>query len=136
MLLPDAAARTEFLEVIRITSAMGDPFARSLAGEEAGLWVADEARQVLDRIAGLPDGGLQRCFVPGWGVRAHDDTDLLFEIAFCFRCHGARLWGPAVPAELAGIQAFDARTEAGRALLDLFRARAREESRQPSKGPA
>ncbi|AZM57430.1 hypothetical protein DMA15_03100 [Streptomyces sp. WAC 01529] len=84
------------------------------------MWAGDQAQQALSLIADLPGGELYRCFLPGWGIRAHDSTDQLFEIAFCFRCHGARVWGPDLPVEQQA-QTFDAQSPAAMELLRRFR---------------
>ncbi|MFF4576538.1 hypothetical protein, partial [Streptomyces sp. NPDC001410] len=80
-----------------------------------------QVRDVLTLISSAPDSELYRCFIPGWGIRAHSATDLLFQIAFCFQCHGARLWGPGVPAELDGIHGFDPDSPPALELLQRFR---------------
>ncbi|MFJ4989037.1 hypothetical protein ACIP9H_35225 [Streptomyces sp. NPDC088732] len=121
MLLPAVSAQTEMIEVVRITEAMHSPLSDDLTGEDTALWEADQVREALALIAELPPGERYRCFVPGWGIRAHGDKELLFEIAFCFHCQGARLRGPGVPPEEQGIQSFDPESIPGRALLALFR---------------
>jgi hypothetical protein len=93
-----------------------------MVGDSVALWDDDHARQVLALIADVPGSELYRCFIPGWGIRAHSPTDLLFEIAFCFRCHGARLWGPSVPAGEQGIHGFDPESPPALELLRRFRA--------------
>ncbi|MET8980826.1 hypothetical protein ABZX85_35015 [Streptomyces sp. NPDC004539] len=121
MLLPASHVRAEFVEAVRITGPAGHLTSRGLSGEVVEVWVAEEAREVL-RLAGeLPDGEQHRCFVPGWGLRAHDEAGPLFEIAFCFRCHGVRVWGPGLPPEVRG-QNFDAGSAAALELLARFRA--------------
>ncbi|MEU8718502.1 hypothetical protein [Streptomyces sp. NPDC048663] len=122
MLLPAVSTQTELIEVIRITAAMRNPLSDALAGEDTALWEAEQVREVLALITELPEGERQRCFLPGWGIRAHSASALLFEVAFCFRCNGARLWGPAVPGEQQGIQSFDPYSTPGRSLLARFRA--------------
>lgn len=120
MLLPATRPRTELVEVVRITDPMRHLTAADLAGDEVALWEGEQAEQALSLIADLPGSELYRCFVPGWGIRAHSSTDLLFEIAFCFRCHGARMWGPDVPAGQRS-QTFDADGPAALELLRRFR---------------
>ncbi|MGW4882944.1 hypothetical protein ACWEPI_41110 [Streptomyces sp. NPDC004262] len=122
MLLPAVSTQTELIEVIRITAAMRNPFSDALAGEDTALWETEQVREVLELITELPEGERQRCFLPGWGIRAHSASALLFEVAFCFQCNGARLWGPAVPGEHHGIQSFDPDSTPGRSLLARFRA--------------
>ncbi|MFK4069869.1 hypothetical protein [Streptomyces sp. NPDC029674] len=120
MLLPPAQGKTELIEVVRITDPVRHLNSEDLAGDTAAIWEGDQAQQALSLITDLPGSELYRCFLPGWGVRAHDSTDQLFEIAFCFRCHGARLWGPDLPAEQQG-QTFDAESSAALELLRRFR---------------
>ncbi|UKY54659.1 hypothetical protein [Streptomyces inhibens] len=120
MLLPLNHVKAELIEVVRITDPARLLTSADLAGEAVAIWEGDQAQQALALIGDLPGGELYRCFVPGWGIRAHSCTDLLFEIAFCFRCHGARIWGPDVPAEQQS-QDFDAESPAGLELLRRFR---------------
>ncbi|MFE2728465.1 hypothetical protein [Kitasatospora sp. NPDC059327] len=104
MLLPETAAQTKLIEVVRITAPTDSG---TLVGDVLEIWVEDQAREVLNLVAELPGDELRRCFVPGYGIRAHSSADLLFEIAFCFRRHGALLLGAGVPAGLRRIQGFD-----------------------------
>ncbi|MFG2300666.1 hypothetical protein [Actinacidiphila glaucinigra] len=119
MLLPVAAAPIEFVEAVRITAALV-PRPRTVPGDTIDVWVEDEARHVLDLIGEVPEGERARCFVPGHAVRAHSAHEVLFEIAFCFSCNRALLLGPLVPAELRGMQGFDAGSAPGRELLRVF----------------
>lgn len=80
----------------------------------------NQAQQVLELIADLPGSELYRCFLPGWGIRARSATEELFEVAFCFRCHRADVWGPDLPAEQQG-QTFNAESPADLALPGQFR---------------
>ncbi|MFF7676075.1 hypothetical protein [Actinacidiphila glaucinigra] len=93
------------------------PRPRTVPGDTIDVWVEDEARSVLGLVGEVPEGERARCFVPGYGLRAHE---VLFEVALCFRCEGALLLGPLVPAELRGIQAFDAGSAPGPELLRRF----------------
>ncbi|MGV2920419.1 hypothetical protein [Streptomyces alfalfae] len=120
MLLPLTHGKTELIEVVRITDPVRHLTSEDLAGDTAAVWVGDQVQQALSLIADLPGSEMYRCFLPGWGVRAHGPTDLLFEIAFCFRCHGARVWGPDLPVERQG-QTFDAESPAAVELLRRFR---------------
>ncbi|MFJ9564460.1 hypothetical protein ACIRQQ_31025 [Streptomyces fuscichromogenes] len=120
MLLPPTQEKTELVEVVRITDPARHLGSPDLAGDTAAFWEGDRARQALSLIAALPEGEPYRCFLPGWGIRAYSSTDRLFEIALCFRCHGARLWGPALPAGQQA-QTFDAESPAARELLRRFR---------------
>lgn len=120
MLLPLTHRKTELIEVIRITDPARHLGSEDLAGDTAALWEGDQAQQALSLIAELPGSELTRCFLPGWGIRAYIATDQLFEIAFCFRCHGARIWGPGLSVEHRG-QSFDAESPAALELLRRFR---------------
>jgi hypothetical protein len=120
VLLPPTHQKTELIEVIHITDPMRHLTSADLVGDEVAIWAGEQARQTLSLIADLPGSELYRCFIPGWGIRAHSSTDLLFDIAFCFRCHGARIWGPDVSVEQQS-QTFDADGPAGLELLRRFR---------------
>ncbi|MFE9257551.1 hypothetical protein [Streptomyces sp. NPDC006879] len=120
MQLPLSRAKTELVEAVRITDPIRHLTSSDLAGVTVAIWAEHRARRALDLIADLPPDELYRCFAPGWGIRAHSATEELFEIAFCFRCHSARLWGPDVLPEHRG-QTFDAQSPAARELLRLFR---------------
>ncbi|MFJ1804791.1 MULTISPECIES: hypothetical protein [unclassified Streptomyces] len=123
MRLPLAHDRAELIEVVRIGDPAGHLTSRGLTGDVVEVWAGEEVRQFLHLVGELPDSPRYRCFVPGWGIRAYDDTDPepLFEIAFCFRCNGARVRGRDVTDE-QGHQDFEADSPAGRELLRRFRA--------------
>ncbi|MER6914573.1 hypothetical protein ABT354_23110 [Streptomyces sp. NPDC000594] len=121
MMLPPVQERAELIEVVRITDPGRQLGAADLTGDEVAIWEADRARDALTLIGSLPDSELHRCFIPGWGIRAHGATDLLFRIAFCFQCHAARLWGPGVPTDMAGTHSFDPDSPPARELLRRFR---------------
>ncbi|MBW8798913.1 MAG: hypothetical protein JF597_36670 [Streptomyces sp.] len=120
MLLPLTHGKTELVEVVRITDPVRHLGSQDLAGDTVAIWEGDEARQALSLISGLPGSEPYRCFLPGWGIRAHGSTSRLFEIAFCFRCHGARVRGPGLPAGQQ-TQTFDAESPDARELLHRFR---------------
>lgn len=120
MLLPLPHGKAELIEVIRITDPARHLSSEDLAGDTAAIWDGDQAQQALSLIADLPRSGLYRCFLPGWGIRAHDPTDQLFAIAFCFRCHGVRMWGLDLPVEQQ-VQSFDTESPAALELLRRFR---------------
>ncbi|AKG41395.1 hypothetical protein SXIM_00110 [Streptomyces xiamenensis] len=122
MLLPPVQDQTELIEVVRITDGMRHLSAPDLVGDDVAIWEATQISSTLTLISSVPDSELHRCFNPGWGIRAHSATRLLFQIAFCFQCHGARLWGPDVPAELDGIHGFDPDSPPALELLQRFRA--------------
>ncbi|MYQ47353.1 hypothetical protein GTW40_20255 [Streptomyces sp. SID4985] len=109
------------IEAVRITDPLGQYRADDLTGDLVALWEDDSAPTL---IRALPPGDLHRCFVPGWGIRAHGTDGPLYQVAFCYDCHGARLWGPAVPADRAGIHGFDAGSAPARELLGRFRSSA------------
>ncbi|MFF3663490.1 hypothetical protein [Streptomyces olivochromogenes] len=119
-LLPPTHGKTEFIEVVRITDPVRHLSSEDLVGDTAAIREGDQAQQALSLIVGLPGSELYRCFLPDWGIRAHNSTDQLFEIAICFRCHGARIWGPDLPVEQQG-QTFDAESPAALELLRRFR---------------
>ncbi|MFD5539978.1 hypothetical protein ACFWIJ_19730 [Streptomyces sp. NPDC127079] len=119
MLLPLTHGETEIIEVVRITDPVRHISSEDLAGDTVAIWEGDQVQQVLSLIADLPEGEQYRCFLPGWGIRAHGSTRQLFDIAFCFRCHGARVRGPGLPVEQQG-QTFDAKSPAALELLRRF----------------
>lgn len=114
MFLPTASERVELVEVIRLDGTDD--------GRLVEIWEAGHARSTLALVANLPDGDIKRCFVPGWKIRVHSDTAFLFEIAFCFRCDGAKLRGPTVPADQQVIHGFDSESRASQELLARLRA--------------
>ncbi|MFJ5289571.1 hypothetical protein [Streptomyces sp. NPDC088348] len=120
MLLPPTHGKTELIEVIRITDPVRHLSSEDLVGDTAAIWEGDRAQEALSLITDLPGSEPYRCFLPGWGIRAHNPTGQLFEVAFCFRCHGARIWGPDLPVERQG-QSFDAESPAALELLSRFR---------------
>lgn len=120
----EAVAATALIEVVRISAlpTEGTP----CPGSVVAHWTGSEVTDALTLIETLPGGEQHRCgFSPGWGVRAYEDSlDLvLFEAAFCFRCHEVRMHGTAVPPALA-TQFFDGDSPRAQALLALFRAAA------------
>jgi hypothetical protein len=121
MILPSSQEKTELIEVVRITDPMRHLSASDLVGDDVAIWQAAQVSDALTLISSAPDSELHRCFIPGWGIRARSATDLLFQIAFCFECHGARLWGPGVPSELDGIHGFDPDSPQALELLQRFR---------------
>ncbi|MFD6322549.1 hypothetical protein ACFWOL_06650 [Streptomyces sp. NPDC058442] len=121
MILPPVQEKTELIEVVRITDPMRHLSVADLVGDDVVFWEAAQARDALTLIGSVPKGERYRCFTPGWGIRAHSATDLLFRIAFCFHCHGARLWGPGVPAESEGIHGFAADSPPALELLQRLR---------------
>ncbi|MGM9463189.1 hypothetical protein [Streptomyces murinus] len=121
MMLPPVHEKTELIEVVRITDPLRHYGAEDLVGDDVAIWEAAQVGETLTLIGSMPDSELYRCFNPGWGVRAHGVTGPLFQIAFCFQCHGARLWGPGVPGELTGIHTFDPDSPPALELLQQFR---------------
>ncbi|ELP70290.1 hypothetical protein ACKI1I_21600 [Streptomyces turgidiscabies] len=117
-----AVAATVLIEVVRMSGVpirSDTPF----TGKVVAHWVGNEAAEALALIETLPGSQQHRCgFSPGWGIRAYEDSlDLvLFEAAFCFRCHEVRTHGTAVPPALS-TQFFDADAAPARTLLALFR---------------
>jgi hypothetical protein len=121
MLLPISHEKTELIEVVRIVDPIRHISAEDLTGDEVAVWQAPQTAQILALIRDLPGSDLHRCFFPGWGVRAHSATDLLFQLAFCFDCHGIRLWGPGVPAGQEGLHSFAPDSASAQKLLQQFR---------------
>jgi hypothetical protein len=120
MLLPAESADIELIEVLRVTDQRDWHAWTTVPGEEFALWEGDAVRDALALIADLPDGVSYRCFVLGYGIRAHSADALLFEIAFCFRCHNAMVIGPAHTRK--GLVTFDADSAAAQELLRRLRA--------------
>ncbi|MEV5706481.1 hypothetical protein [Actinoallomurus sp. NPDC052274] len=120
MLLPLTRHKAELIEVVRITDPARHLVSDELTGDTVAIWEGDEVRQALALVAELPGSEPYRCFLPGWGIRAHGATDPLFEIAFCFRCHGARFWGPDLSSERRR-QTFDGGSVTALELLRRFR---------------
>ncbi|MEV7155290.1 hypothetical protein AB0N77_11835 [Streptomyces misionensis] len=131
MPLPITHEKAERIEIVRILDPLRHYSAEDVSGEETGVWEGAQALRTLTLIGDLPDGDMRRCFNPGWGVRVHGATGPLFRLAFCFECHGVRLWGPAVPAGQEGFHAFDADSAPARELLRRFR-----DTRSGAQGPS
>ncbi|GAA2358828.1 hypothetical protein [Streptomyces carpaticus] len=125
MELPPVHKAAELVEVVRIVAPVSLHDTEELTGVDVALWEGEQVQRTLALISGLPTSEIHRCFDPGWGVRVHGPEDVLFRIAFCFSCHGARLWGPGVDGDLDGIQPFDPDSPPARELLRQFRAAAR-----------
>ncbi|WP_411109088.1 hypothetical protein [Streptomyces sp. c-19] len=126
MQLPaEAVAATVLIEVVRISALpaeRGVPY----PGRTVAHWAGAEAADALTLIENLPGSEQHRCgFSPGWSIRAYEDSldEVLFQTAFCFRCHEVRMHGRAVPRSMTK-QFFDADTPEAQALLALFRATA------------
>ncbi|WP_330285471.1 hypothetical protein [Streptomyces sp. NBC_00576] len=121
MLLPPVHEKAELIEVVRITDPMRHLSSDDLIGDEVAIWEPPQVERVVALVKELPGSELRRCFIPGWGIRVHSATGHLFQMAFCFRCHGVRLWGPGVPAGQEGIRSFDPDSPPGHELLEQFR---------------
>ncbi|MET9916759.1 hypothetical protein ACFV1C_08445 [Streptomyces sp. NPDC059605] len=121
MLLPITREKAELIEVVRIADPIRHFGSEDLTGDEVALWEAPRTDRILALIDDLPDSELHRCFSPGWGIRVHGADGLLLQLAFCFSCHGIRLWGPGVPDEQEGLHGFDPDSAPARELLQRFR---------------
>jgi hypothetical protein len=121
MILPPVHAQTELIEIVRITDPTRHIHSEDLVGDDVAIWKVAQASDTLTLISSVPDSRPRRCFFPGWGIRARSASGLLFQIAFCFECHGARLWGPGVPPELDKIHGFDPDSPAALELLERMR---------------
>lgn len=116
-----AVAAARLIEVVEIDHR-GPDHGFEYPGKVVAQWIGDEVTDFLAFIQTLPGSKQYRCFLPRWSIRVYEDClDLLFEAAFCFQCHEVRMYGPAVPPELA-YQYFKPGSGPGRALLDRFRA--------------
>ena len=120
MLLPLTQSKAELIQAVRITDPARHMTSPDLTGDIVAVWESDQVQRLLTLIAGLPAGEPRRCFHPGWGIRVHGAAGQLFEIAFCFSCHNARIWGPDLPVEQQS-QAFDAESPGAVDLLRRFR---------------
>ncbi|MET8567674.1 hypothetical protein [Streptomyces sp. NPDC004783] len=121
MLLPITHEKAELIEVVRIADPIRHLGAQDLTGDEVAVWEGPRLESAFALIDELPGSDLRRCFFPGWGVRVHSAAGLLFQLAFCFECHGVRLWGPDVPAGQEELHGFDADSAHARELLRQFR---------------
>lgn len=121
MLLPSAHEQTELIEIVRISPDANDPLPKTMTGEDTALWEAEEAREALALVKELPGSQPGQTFLPGWGMRVHGPRGMLFELAFSYECHAARVWGPAVPHKQEGIYSFDPDSPAAVELLKRFR---------------
>lgn len=94
MQLPaQAVAVTALIELVRI-SALPAKRGALYPGAVVTHWAGSETADALTLIETLPGSKQHRCGLsPGWSIRAYEDTlDLvLFEAAFCFRCHEVRM---------------------------------------------
>lgn len=113
------------LDVVRLAPHPGHPWGPVVGGTSVAVWVGAEAADALALIGALPPGERARCFVPAWGLRAHDaELNHLYDVVPCFRCNLALLTGPAVPPHLDRGHAFDGRSAPAEALLSRLRATA------------
>ncbi|MFJ8677630.1 hypothetical protein [Streptomyces sp. NPDC093589] len=121
MLLPSTSPQTQRLECVRIEDPTGSHQWTGVPGTTTGTWLDKEALEILDLVADLPTGDVMRCFMPGYGIRAHNADQLLFEIAFCFQCHNALILQPA-PHKRRDLVGFKADSRRAQDLLALFKA--------------
>ncbi len=77
------------------------------------------AEALVRLVSELPDAGMMRCYHPVYALRVHGAEGVLFEIAFCFRCHNALGFAGGAQATLEG---FDPDSPAGQELRRRFRA--------------
>src|SRR5689334_23178341 len=92
MLLPATSPQTRSPEGVRIDDPSDSHLWTAVPGTTIGTRVGNEASEILDLVADLPAGDIARCFIPGYGIRARSADQLLFEIAFCFRCNNALIF--------------------------------------------
>ncbi|WP_327318578.1 hypothetical protein [Streptomyces sp. NBC_01235] len=121
MLLPSTSPQTRRLECVRIEDPTGSHEWTGVPGTTTRTWLDKEALEILDLVTDLPTGDVMRCFMPGYGIRAHNADQLLFEIAFCFQCHNALILQPA-PHKRRDLVGFKADSRLAQHLLALFKA--------------
>ncbi|MFD4247024.1 hypothetical protein ACFWP3_36375 [Streptomyces sp. NPDC058525] len=122
MKLPAPGPAPTRLDVVRITAGP-ETWGEPMTGDVVARWTGPDLTTALTVIGKLPPGEPNLCgFAPGWGIRAYADPapDPLYEAAFCYSCHIAWLWGPAV-AEALRRQPFDAGSPNAQYLLLRFR---------------
>lgn len=113
------------LEVVRLDTRRGHLWEPVTGGTSVAVWTGAQAADALALIGALPPGERARCFVPAWGLRAHDaELNHLYDVVPCFSCNQALLTGPAVPPHLDRGHTFNGRSAPARALLSLLRATA------------
>jgi len=95
---------------------------RTVPGEVIGTWAGEQVHVALDLVAALPEAEQMRCFIPRFALRLRNETVVLAEVAFCFRCHNALCisspHGPKTPTWFT----FDPESEPAQDLLRRFRA--------------
>ena len=106
------------VEVVRIDLEGVLPWSdwTSVPGRTLGVVEGSAAATLASQIVALPEGEQMRCFVPRYGVRIWRSSDLLAEVALCFRCHNAITF---VGGREGWFQ-FDAESDAGRELLSTL----------------
>ncbi|GHI88259.1 GNAT family N-acetyltransferase [Streptomyces xanthophaeus] len=120
MEIPAGAAA---FEVVRLDPRQGHPYGPISGGASVALWTGAQATETLALLEALPPGERARCFVPTWGLRAHDaELEHLYDVIPCFSCNIVLLTGPAVPEHLDRGHGFDGESEAAKALLARLRA--------------
>ena len=120
MLLPSTSAQMHSLECVRIDDPTGFHLWAAVPGTSVGTLLDQEAAELLDVVASLPNGEIMRCFVPGFGIRARSaDGAVLFEVAFCFQCNNALILRPE-PDERQDFVGFNAESRQGQELLARF----------------
>ncbi|EOD69635.1 hypothetical protein [Amycolatopsis vancoresmycina] len=130
MHIPVSPADVRRIELLRVMpSPEGDVVPIGPLGSVAG----PDAVAIAQLVADLPDDEMMRCFNPVYALELHGAAGLLAEIAFCFRCHNARIALPGQDrAELIG---FDPGSAAGQELLARFKAADRPPNRNTEDTP-
>lgn len=121
MILPAAAPQIQLIECVRIEYTEDSHLWSRVPGTTIGIWEDADVTTIIDLVTALPDDEVMRCFIPRYGIRAHGPDGLLFEIAFCFRCHGAKIFTPD-PEKRGDLIGFDATSPPAQTLLTKFRA--------------
>jgi hypothetical protein len=95
---------------------------RGVPGEVIGTWSGDRVRVALGLVASLPEAEQMRCFVPRYGMRMRAESLVLAEVAFCFKCHNAKVFRSDHTPQLPNWFTFDPDSPPAQELLRLFRA--------------
>lgn len=93
---------------------------RGALEEPVKLWDGDELSRALKLIEQLPKSQAKRCFLPGYGIRLHDESVARAEVLFCFQCHRA-LMIDLLNSRHNGVSAtFDPASDPAQELLSRF----------------
>ncbi|WP_370967116.1 hypothetical protein [Amycolatopsis sp. cg9] len=119
MLLPVEPADVRRVDLIRVEGDREWEQWTTVPGPVLESATSADATALVKLVADLPDAGMMRCYHPVYALRAHGEEGVLFEIAFCFRCHNALGFAGGAQTTLDG---FDPESPAGQELRRRFRA--------------